>query len=235
MAEAVGDIWHDVVTAQSTPDRAVVLAALVVVIVIVVVPRTWRIARYALTIAHEGSHALAALSTGRQLAGIRVHSDTSGLTVSRGRPTGPGMILTALAGYVGPALVGLGGAHLLSSGHALAVLWLAVVLLALILLQIRNFYGLYAVLVAGLAVFAISWWGRADWQAFAAYVGVWFLLVGSPRAVLELQLQRRRGRGQSSDADVLAKLTRLPGVVWVGFFLVVTLACLLLGARQLLA
>ncbi len=234
MKEAVGDTWHNVVTAQPAPDRAVVLAALAAAVLVTGLPWTWRIARHALTIAHEGSHALAALATGRQLAGIRVHSDTSGLTVSRGRPTGVGMVLTALAGYVGPAVVGVGGAFLLGSGHPLAVLWSAVVLLALVLLQIRNFYGLYAVLVAGVSVFAVSWWGSADWQSFAAYVGVWFLLVASPRAVLELQLQRRRGRGSSSDADVLARLTRLPGVVWVGVFLLVTLACLLLGGRQLL-
>ena len=162
------------VTAQPAPDRAVVLAALAAALLVIGLPWSWRIARHTLTIAHEGSHALAALATGRQLAGIRVHSDTSGLTVSRGRPNGPGMILTALAGYVGPAVVGLGGAFLLGLGHALAVLWLAVVLLALILLQIRNFYGLYAVLVAGLSVFAISWWGSADVQSFAAYAGVWF-------------------------------------------------------------
>ena len=45
-------------------------------------------------------------STGRKLHGIRLHSDTSGLTLSAGRPTGPGMILTLLAGYVAPPLVG---------------------------------------------------------------------------------------------------------------------------------
>jgi hypothetical protein len=32
---------------------------------------------------------------------------------------------------------------------------------------------------------------------------------------------------------VLARLTRLPGLLWVGFFLVVTLGCLLLGGRLL--
>ena len=42
-------------------------------------------------------------ATGRRLAGIRLHSDTSGLTVSRGKPTGIGMILTAAAGYTAPS------------------------------------------------------------------------------------------------------------------------------------
>ena len=109
------------------------------------------------------------------------------------------------AGYVGPALVGLAAAYLLHRGHALGVLWVTVLLLALLLLQIRNFYGLWAVLVA------------------------------APKTVLELQRQRRRGKARTSDADMLARLTRLPGIVWVGFFLLVDLAALLLGGRWILA
>ncbi len=188
-----------------------------------------------MTIAHEGAHGVAALLSGRRLAGIRLHSDTSGLTVSRGRPTGPGMVATAAAGYVGPGLVGLGGALLLAQRHALAVLWLALLLLALLLLQIRNFYGLYAVLVAGLGVLAVSWWGEEEVQTLVAYTGTWFLLLAAPRPVLELQRQRRSGRGRGSDADVLARLTRVPGVVWVGLFLLATLGCLALGAERMLA
>ena len=206
-----------------------------VALVLVALPTTWRTGRHVVTIAHEGAHGVAALLSGRRLAGIRLHSDTSGLTVSRGRPSGPGMVLTAAAGYPGPALLGLGAAYLLGHRHALAVLWLAVLLLGLLLLQIRNFYGLYAVLVAGLAVFAVSWWAGEQVQSLVAYTGTWFLLLAAPRPVLELQHQRRAGRGRASDADTLARLTHLPGLVWVGVFLLVALGCLALGAQRLLA
>ena len=106
-------------------------------------------------------------------------------------------------------------------------------LLALLLLQIRNFFGLWSVLVAGAALFAVTWWASPQVQLVAAYLVTWFLLLAAPRAVVELQRHRRRGHGRSSDADVLARLTRLPGLLWVGFFLVVTLGCLLLGGRLL--
>ena len=226
-------IWQDVTGVQPPPgERSVVLTALVA-LALVAVPRAWQVARHVVTIAHEGAHGVAALLSGRRLAGIRLHSDTSGLTVSKGRPTGPGMVVTAFAGYVGPALLGLGGAALLRERHALAVLWAAVLLLALLLLQIRNFYGLYVVLVAGAAVVAVSWWGSDEVQSLAAYTGVWFLLLAAPRPVLELQGARRSGRVRDSDADTLARLTRLPGIVWVVAFLVVTLGCLLVGARWL--
>jgi hypothetical protein len=109
-----------------------------------------------------------------------------------------------------------------------------VLLLALLLLQIRNFYGLYAVLVAGGAVLAVSWWGSEQVQSLAAWTGTWFLLLASPRPVLELQRERWRGRARNSDADVLARLTRVPGVAWVLVFLGVTGGTLALGASWLL-
>jgi hypothetical protein len=37
-----------------------------------------------------------------------------------------------------------------------------------------------------------------------------------------------------SDADQLARLTGLPGLAWVGVFLLVDVAALLLGPRRLL-
>ncbi|MBZ5738964.1 M50 family metallopeptidase [Nocardioides mangrovi] len=235
MSDAIDRIWGDVTGTQPAPADDVVLLALVVALAVVLVPPLWRIGRHLVTIAHEGAHGVAALLSGRRLAGIRLHSDTSGLTVSRGRPRGPGMVATAFAGYVGPSLLGLGAAYLLSRHHALAVLWLALVLLTLLLVQIRNFFGLWAVLVAGVAVAVVSWWGSGQQQSLAAYLMTWFLLLAGPRPVLELQQLRRRGRARDSDADVLARLTRVPGLVWVAVFLLVTLGCLAIGGRWLLA
>ena len=38
---------------------------------------------------------------------------------------------------------------------------------------------------------------------------------------------------RESDADTLARLTHLPGLVWVGVLLAITGGCLVLGARWL--
>jgi len=233
-ADTLSRIWDDVVGRQPAPEQGVAVLAAIAALLLVVVPAGWHVGRHLITIAHEGAHGVAALLGGRRLSGIRVHSDTSGLTVSRGRPAGPGMVVTTLAGYLGPAALGLGAAYLLHERHALAVLWLAVLLLAALLLQIRNFYGLYAVGIAAAGVFATTWWGSATLQTAVAYVGTWFLLLGSPRPVLELQTHRRAGRARTSDADVLARLTGLPGLFWVAVFLAATLGALVLGAGWLL-
>ncbi|MDQ6938479.1 MAG: M50 family metallopeptidase, partial [Actinomycetota bacterium] len=77
---------------QADPPGAVILATLVIAVALVLVRPSWRRTRHLVTIAHEGSHGFVAVLTGRRLSGIRLHSDTSGLTVSRGRARGPGMV-----------------------------------------------------------------------------------------------------------------------------------------------
>jgi Ca2+/Na+ antiporter len=229
----LADLWARVSATSPALSSTTLLATAAVALVLVASPALWRVTRHAVTIAHEGAHGVAALVSGRRLAGIRLHSDTSGLTVSAGRPSGPGMVVTCAAGYTGPALVGLGAAALLASGHAVGLLWALLLLLALLLVQIRNWYGLWSVLVTGAVVLAATEALPPQGQAAFAAVGTWFLLLAAPRTVLELQRARRRHRAPDSDADQLARLTRLPALLWVGVFLAVDLAALALGASWL--
>lgn len=196
-------------------------------------PTSWYLTRGLITIAHEGGHALAALLTRRKLQGIRLHSDTSGVTLTRGKPTGLGMIITAAAGYVSPSLLGLGGAWLIAHGRVTLLLWGMLALLAAMLLLIRNLFGALTLLVVGAAVFALSWFTSPQTQAGVASLAVWFLLVGGIRPILELQGKRRRGQARDSDADQLARLTWFPGGFWVGVFLVTAVAALLVGGHLL--
>lgn len=233
-ARVLDRVWADVTGTQPPLETSLVLVTAGLAAIAVLAPGAWRRSRHVLTIVHEAGHALVAVATGRRLSGIRLHSDTSGLTVSRGRSRGPGMVLTALAGYPAPALLGYGAALLLAQGRSLAVLWLAVLLLAGLLVWVRNLFGLLLVLVAGAALGAVTWWGRELHQSLAAWTLTWFLLVGSARPVAEMQASRRGRRAGTSDADVLARLTGLPGAVWALLMLAVTLACLAGGAALLL-
>jgi Peptidase M50B-like len=232
--DVLGRFWAEVTATVPDLRTEVLLGTAAVAAVLVLSPTLWRPTRHVVTIAHEGAHGLVALAAGRRLSGIRLHSDTSGLTVSAGKPTGLGMVLTCFAGYVGPGLFGLGAAALLAAGHAVGLLWALLLLLALLLVQIRNWYGLWSVLATGGVVFAATWWLPPDGQAAFASLATWFLLLAAPRTVLELQASRRRRRAPDSDADQLARLTRLPALVWVGVFLVVDVGALLLGADWLL-
>jgi hypothetical protein len=201
----------------------------------VLLDAVWRWARSVVTIVHEGGHAVAALLTGRRLMGIRLHSDTSGLTLSAGRPSGPGMVLTAAAGYVSPSLVGLAGVALLAADQVTVMLWAGVAVLAGMLVMVRNAFGALTLVVVGGAVVAVSLYAPPDVQAGFGYAMTWFLLIGAVRPVTELWRQRRRPEGRASDAAQLARLTHLSVTVWIGVFALATLAALGGGVVLLLA
>lgn len=229
------EIWERATSVQPPLPQTWVLAIAVVTLVVTWSPVGYRLVRHLATLLHEAGHAIVSVMVGRKLRSIRLHSDTSGLTLSRGKPTGPGMVATLVAGYPAPAIVGLAGAWLLGNGFAAGTLWALVVLCAVMLLFIRNFYGLWVVLVTGIGVAALSWLATGTVISIAAYLMVWGLLFIAPRAVVDLQRSRRRQRGRSdSDADQLARLTHLPVGVWVGIFWLITAVCLVIGGWLLL-
>lgn len=183
---------------------------------------SWRWTRTVVTIAHEGGHALVAVLAGRGLTGIRLHPDTSGLTVSTGARSGPGLVFTFIGGYPAPSLLALGGAWLVAADLAQLMLWIALGLLAATLIHVRNVYGVVAVLATGAAVAAVAWWGSDRLQDGFAAALCWFLLFGGLRAVRELQRGRRRRRDGRTDADMLAHLTGVAGGIWAGLFWLIT-------------
>src|SRR3569833_2513159 len=230
----LGDVWHDVVGTQPHPPWWLVTVTGVAALAAGSVHSVWHVLRNVVTIAHEGGHARAALASGRQLHSIRLHSDTSGVTVSSGKPYGPGMFVSAFAGYVTPPLLGLGAAGLLAIGHITALLWAGILLLAAILVLIHNVYGVVSVLTTGALFFVVSWFGSSTVQAAFAYAFTWFLLLAGARPVVELQSKRARGRAPDSDADQLARLTGMPGLMWVFGFGIVAVVSLLAGGVWLL-
>ena len=207
------------------------LLPVVVAAALAFVPVTWRVTRHVATLVHEAGHALVAVATGRRLNGIRLHSDTSGLTVSTGRSTGPGMIATAAAGYPAPSAVGLAVLLLVEHDRATWALWAAVALLAAMVLFIRNGFGLLVLVVAGGATALLTYRADGTAQVLALQVFGWFLLLAGPRTSLDLWGHRRRSRSRTSDADLLARLTHLPAAVWNVLFVAVSLAALAQAAR----
>lgn len=230
----MGEMWEQVTSVQPVPAPEIVALTGVLALVLIAWAPAWRITRQGVTIVHEAAHALVAVACGRSLHGVRLHRDSSGLTLTRGLARGPGMVATLAAGYPAAALLGLLGAFVLGLGYSVAWLWMLLVVLALLVLQIRNLFGLWVLLVAGAGIFAATRWLPGEAQTAFAYALTWFLLLASPWTVIELQHTRRRGRRPDSDADQLGRMTVLPALVWVALFLLVTLACLVTGALLML-
>ncbi|OUZ10005.1 hypothetical protein BHE97_09270 [Aeromicrobium sp. PE09-221] len=209
---------------ESVPDPAWIGAA--VAVLAVLVPPAWRLTRHAVTLVHEAGHAAVALATGRRVRAIRLHRDTSGITESIGRPHGPGMIVTAFAGYTAPPLLGVSMMLLVLAEREVWAWWAVLGVVAAMVLVIRNWFGLLVLLVCGGGVWLLQ--TRVDdpeWARLTGYAVAWFLVLGGLRATIELAVTRRRRRDLSSDAAVLARLTVLPAVVWNTLFITVAVLC----------
>ena len=70
-----------------------------------------------------------------------VGEETGGGSTDMVPKSGCGYGVAAFVGYIGPSAAGLIAAGLISTGRMYAVLWLGLVLLAVMLVTIRNFFG----------------------------------------------------------------------------------------------
>jgi hypothetical protein len=153
------------------------------------------------TAAHEGGHALVAFLAGRKVAGVSITGDGGGTTETVGRASGPGMIMTAAAGYTATPAVGLFSAKLLESGKTTSVLILAMLALILLLLLASNLLGiLVAVTVGGSLIAVVRYCPSAVQLGYAAFL-TWVLLLSAPKSVVVLQRVRRARDSDGGDSD----------------------------------
>ena len=94
----------------------------------------------------------------------------------------------------------------------------------------RNGYGWLVVLATGVLIGYVAGSAPARVQVGFAAALCWFLLLGGLRATREL----RPRRGGASDADMLARLTHVPGAVWRVFFWLVAGAAVVAAGWLLL-
>lgn len=206
-----------------SPQLFIVIGALAAVFI----PSAWRITSHLVTLVHEAGHAFVAVLTGRRLRAIKLHSDTSGLTVTKGRTRGITMIATAAAGYLAPSAFGLIIVALIAYDRTLWSLYIALVGLGFLLLWIRNWFGLLLIVLAGSITWLIANRTTADFVDYTAWFLGAFFLIASPRAVWGHV--RSRSVRRSSDFDVLAQISPLPAWLWSWIFQALTLAALVWG------
>ena len=115
------------------PEAALIgLAALAVVMVQILSP----LAEHLNVMAHEGTHAITGSIVGFGVKGIEINPIAEGGTSYHWPTLGPRRVLTSFVGYLGPSAFGLAAAKLITLGHIIAVLWVAVIFLVLLLLQL---------------------------------------------------------------------------------------------------
>lgn len=212
--------WH--ITAA--PDPWAILAVALAVIALVSVPAIWSKIRQAATIVHEMGHATVGYIFGRKIDGIALHSDTSGVTTSRGKPYGLGFLLSVLAGYPAPSLLGLGMIWAATTNWSGAALTLFTILMLIALWLCRNAIGFLSCALAVAASAALWWWGTPPIVANAVLAVGIFMVIAGFRCCIDLWRAHQRGDGATSDAGQAASLTVVvPSGVWIGFFFAVAI------------
>ena len=176
-------------------------------------------------IAHEGAHVATCWIMGGRVTGVTLKSNADGQTDSIG-PNGLGGIITSFVGYLGPSIFGLSAAVLIALDHIVAVLWLAVIFLTIILLLVRNSFGVISVILNGGIIFLVLRYGNAELQTITAYALSWFMLFSGVRWVFA------HNTG-ASDAHNLRDATHIPRVVWFVLWLVATVTALWVGGHLL--
>jgi hypothetical protein len=184
------------------------------------------------TVAHEGGHMLMALASGRGVVSFtlidrpgRMDGETG---ITRIRGLGVSTLLFWFVGYPTPSLLGLGGAYVIAHGNSWSVLWVAIVLLAALLLTRKN---ALAGVITGLALAGVFWAaiaGTPTIQAAVAVGLVWLMLIGGLRDTMA-------DGANAGDAGSLAGSTWIPRIVWAALWFGIALLCLWFGTRVLLA
>lgn len=233
----IADRW----AVEQQPEPSTVLIVALATIVAVAIPRVWKPLRQASTIIHEMGHVLAAWATGRRVSGIKLHTDTSGVTVSAGKPRGFGMLATTLAGYPAPGVLAVLMATLLSFGNAGAALTVYQAVVAVALLLSRNVTGIVSCLISLVATGLVWWHNDATVVTYTVVALSTFYAIAGVRGTLDLihvhaapskakrqepeRVPELKEKARTTDAGQAARawwLVPLPGLVWLGIFVVVS-------------
>lgn len=186
VALSVWDFAVDRWSAHALLDPVYVVIAMVFALTLCVIPQIWRITRQAATIVHEAGHALMAAVVGRRIMGIKLHTDTSGVMISRGKPKGIGMLAVCLIGYPAPGVLAGLMAIGVSIGHAGAALSLYQALMLYALLLCRNVVGILSCLASLLMTGALWFFGTAELVTFIAMMLAVFYILAGLRCLIDV-------------------------------------------------
>jgi Peptidase M50B-like len=215
------------VEATQTPLSGIETAFIGLVVCVVVIPQvTWPLVQHFQVMAHEGMHGIIGSLSGRKVEWIELNQTAEGGTRIV-PPSGPGYLVAAFAGYLGPSAFGLGAARLIQFGHIIPVLWAVMLLLGLLLVMLKPSFGFITVPLAGFLIFLVLTHMSQTAEIVASYVIAWFLLLSGVRIVVQ------RG-ANASDAEVLSDGTSIPRLVWFALWLAGTLAAVVIGAQWML-
>ncbi len=170
------------------------------------------------TMIHEAAHAFMTLAVSGQIISINLFADTSGSTVTKAKGKFA-QFMIAIAGYPFSALMGLLLMFLLSNGNELYILFVLLsVVLILMVLSIRNAYGLFWAISFALINLLLVYFDNKIAINLAATFFTLIILTDSLVSALVLFVLSVRDKKKAGDATNLQKITGIPAAAWAILF-----------------
>ena len=194
---------------------------------LVFVPFLWTVFGHVGTMAHEGAHALVAAILGLELVEVVLRPNNTGETLAKA--VGGGLLRVFLffgIGYLGPSLFGLAAARLIATGHVIAVLWIAIILLVLLFFLVGRGFGLVSVPCAVLLLVLVMRYAHTGLEEIIVYVLTWLLLIEGVRTAMA-------HNAGAKDAGELRDRTHVPRHFFALLWILGTVAALCVGGKWL--
>jgi hypothetical protein len=166
------------------------------------------------TMIHEAAHAFMTLAVSGQIISINLFADTSGSTVTKAKGK-PAQFMIAIAGYPFSALVGFLLMFLLSGRHDLYILFILLsIVLILMVLSIRNAYGLFWATSFALINLLLIYFDNKTAIHLAAIFFTLIVVTDSFISAFVLLVLSLRDKKKAGDATNLQKITKIPATIW---------------------
>ena len=166
------------------------------------------------TMIHEGGHAFTTLLVSGEVIAVNLFADTSGNTITKAKSKFL-QFLIAISGYPSSALIGFIFLLLLSKGYHIYILLVLVSLtLLLMMLSIRNAYGMFWAGTFTLINLLLIYFNNPNWIFIAATFFSLIVLVDSVLSSFILLVISIKTPKKAGDASNLEKFTGIPAVVW---------------------
>jgi Peptidase M50B-like len=164
------------------------------------------------TFVHEICHGLAAVITGGAFRRFEINPDLSGVAFSAG---GVAWIISS-AGYVGSAL--FGGLLMVLAARGVppreVIFGLGVGLGVLCLLFVRNLFGITTGLALSGALILAGRGLNAEWAGWLLLFLAVQLILDALNSIFDLLRISTSLRGVITDAEIMARATGIPALIW---------------------
>lgn len=203
-------------------------------ILLVVVPSASVYFRMANTLIHEIGHVLMALCMGGGVRKIELFPNTGGLATTLS-PNWFSSVMIGIAGYPFASLIAAASAYaFVSWGTENYLLVFMVILGVSLLIWVRNLFGVLWTL-AFLSTTTFAYLNSES--SFAHFYGLFIivvLLTESVRSSFVILTTSYHNKEQAGDAQSLARLTKIPTILWGIFFFTQSLFFCIIGLSFLI-